>query len=250
MEVLFRILRGFALGLIQGLTEFLPVSSSGHLLLVEKLGVAEPSVATNLFLHLATLFAVVIALRKSVFDLIKKPFGKKAVWIYVVCIPTAVIGLLFKLFLEEALLGKYLSLGFLCTAILLLLSSQTKFKPKPLLGAFLTGIAQGLAVLPGLSRSGTTISAMTMMNYERKEAVELSFLMSIPVIIGGSIFELKDISFATTDWVMLISAFITAFISGLFSLKLMLKNFETAKMPFAFYLLALSLFNLCIDIFI
>lgn len=249
MEIFIRILKGFALGLVQGLTEFLPVSSSGHLLLIEKLGVAPPSVATNLFLHIATLFVVLITMRKSVFDLIRHPFGKKAVWIYIVCIPTAVIGIIFKLFFEDILLGKYLSLCFLITALLLLTANGTRFNPKRNLGAFLTGIVQGLAVLPGISRSGSTISAMTYMNYSKEEATELSFLMSIPVILGGTVLEIKDITFADVDIIMLVTAFLTAFISGFFAIKVMLKNFHIAKTPFAIYLLIISVLNTCIDVF-
>lgn len=249
MSIFIRILKGLALGLVQGLTEFLPVSSSGHLLLIEKLGVSPPSIATNLFLHIATLLVVFICMRKNVFDLIRHPFGKKAVWIYIVCIPTAIIGVIFKLFFEDLLLGKYLSVCFLITALLLLTANKTRFNPKRSVGAFLTGIVQGLAVLPGISRSGSTISALTYMNYEKEEATELSFLMSIPVILGGAIFELKDITWGDIDWIILVTAFITAFISGFFAIKVMLKNFHLAKTPFAIYLLIISVFNVCIDVF-
>lgn len=249
MNIFIRILKGLALGLVQGLTEFLPVSSSGHLLIIEKLGVTPPSIATNLFLHIATLLVVFICMRKSVFDLIRHPFGKKAVWIYIVCIPTAIIGVIFKLFFEDLLLGKYLSVCFLITALLLLTANKTRFNPKRNIGAFLTGIVQGLAVLPGISRSGSTISALTYMNYEKEEATELSFLMSIPVILGGAIFEIKDISWAEIDWIILVTAFITAFISGFFAIKVMLKNFHLAKTPFAIYLLIIAVFNVCLDVF-
>lgn len=250
MEIFLRISKGFALGLVQGLTEFLPVSSSGHLLLIEKLGVAPPSVAINLFLHIATLFVVLITMRKSVYGLIRRPFCEKAIWIYIVCIPTAVIAVLFKLFFKELLMGKYLSLCFLITALLLLTANKTKFDPNRKLGAFLTGVVQGLAVLPGISRSGSTIVAMTYMNYDKDEATELSFLMSIPVILGGAIIEIREITFAEIDWLMLITAFITAFASGFFAIKVMLKNFHLAKTPFAIYLLIISVVNTCIDVFI
>lgn len=250
MNIFIRILKGLALGLVQGLTEFLPVSSSGHLLLIEKLGVAPPSVAINLFLHLATLIVVFVAMRKSVFEWIKHPFGKRAIWIYIVCIPTAVIGLIFKLFFEELLLGKFLSLCFLITALLLLTANKTRLNPKRNIGAFLVGIVQGLAVLPGISRSGSTISALTFLNYDEKEATELSFLMSIPVIVGGALIEIKDLNFAEVDWIMLVTAFIVAFVSGLFAIKVMLKTFRFAKTTFAFYLMAIAVFNTCVDIFV
>lgn len=246
MDLLPNILKGFALGFIQGLTEFLPVSSSGHLLLLERMGVAQPSVTTNLFLHISTLLAVLIVMRKSLFELVKHPLSKKAVWIYVASIPTAVIGMIFKLFLGELLLGKYLSIGFIITAILLLSAKPTKFHPKPLTGALLTGIVQGIAVIPGISRSGSTISAMTAMNYSKEEASELSFLMSIPVIAGGAILEIKDLDFGGMDIAFLTSAFISAFIVGLFSLKIMLKHFNMSRTAFAIYLIALSVVGLII----
>lgn len=249
MEIFTRILKGLALGVVQGLTEFLPVSSSGHLLLIEKLGVAPPSLATNLFLHLATLLVVLISMRKSVFALVRHPFGERMVWILIASIPTAIIGIIFKLFFEELLVGKFLSLSFLVTALLLLTAKPTKFKPNRKTGAFLVGIAQGLAVLPGISRSGTTISTMTFLNYEKEDATELSFLMSIPVIVGGAIVEMKDLTFAEVDWIILATAFLTAFASGFFALKVMLKNFHFARTPFAVYLLVISILNTCIDVF-
>lgn len=245
-----RILKGIALGVVQGLTEFLPVSSSGHLLLVEKLGVAPPSIATNLLLHVATLFAVTIVMRKSVFELVKKPFSKKALWIYVVCIPTAIIGVIFKLFFEDVLLGKLLSPCFLLTAILLLLPSPEKLKLKPFASAVAVGLAQGLAVLPGLSRSGTTIACMNAVGIEKDRRVELSFLISVPVIVGGAIFELKDLDFASADPIMLVSAFLTALVTGIFSIKVMLKSYDAVKTPFAVYLLFLAVFNIVVDIYV
>lgn len=236
--------------MVQGLTEFLPVSSSGHLLLIEKLGVAPPSVATNVFLHVATLVAVFVAMRKSVFELVKKPFCKKALWIYAVCVPTAIIGVIFKIFFEEILLGKFLSLCFLLTALLLLTATPTKVKLKPFSSALVVGLSQGLAVLPGLSRSGTTIACMTAIGIEKDKRAELSFLMSVPVIIGGAIFEIKDVDFVSVDWIMLVSAFLTACVTGIFSIKVMLKNYDAAKTPFAVYLLILAVFNAVVDVYL
>lgn len=244
MDIFIRILKGFALGLVQGLTEFLPVSSSGHLLLLENLGVAPPSVATNLFLHVATLIAVLVTLRKPVFEIIKHPFGKKTLRIVVATIPTAIIGIIFKIYFEDILLGKYLPVGFLLTAILLLTVTPTRVKMNRNLSAFIVGISQGLAVTPGLSRSGTTISFMTALNYSPDESAELSFLMSIPMIIGGAVLELGGLDFNSIDWVMLSSAFVTALISGFLSIKIMLNGWNNARIPFAVYLLFLTAFSI------
>lgn len=249
MDILIRIVKGFALGLVQGLTEFLPVSSSGHLLLLERLGVAPPSVAVNLFLHVSTLIAVLVVLRKPVFDIIRHPFGEKTQWIVIASIPTAAIGIIFKMYFEDILLGKYLSVGFLLTAMLLLTVKPTKIKLDRKISAFIVGISQGLAVVPGLSRSGTTISCMSALNYSADESAELSFLMSIPVIIGGAALEISELNFATVDWIMLSSASITALLIGFLSIKVMLKGWSHARIPFAIYLLFLTIFSNLIYLF-
>lgn len=241
MDIFTKILRGIALGLMQGLTEFLPVSSSGHLLLLENMGLASPSVAMNLFLHVATLLSVVIGMRKSVFDWVRHPFSKRSIWLYITCIPTVIIALIFKLYFEELLLGELLIPCFLITAVILLIPKPNYTKKPNALNAIFAGISQGFAVLPGLSRSGCTIAALRLSGIDEKECVELSFLMSIPVIIGGFILEFKDFSTFDIDIAVIIPAFITAFLSGLLSLKVMTKAFtKKSSLPFSIYLLILS----------
>lgn len=242
MDILSRLLKGIALGFLQGLTEFLPVSSSGHLLLLEKGGLAEPSLTLNLFLHIATLLSVAIGMRKSLYRWIKHPFSSEGIWIYVASIPTLVIAIIFKLFFEELLLGKYVIPCFLVTAIILLIPKPKYNREPNLINAIFAGISQGFAVLPGLSRSGCTITALRLSGIDEKKSVELSFLMSVPVIIGGFIVELKDFTYAEVDILILISSFITAFIVGLISLKAMRNAFnEKTSILFSAYLVLVSI---------
>lgn len=242
MDKLITVIRGMALGLLQGLTEFLPVSSSGHLLLLEKAGFAPQSVTLNLFLHVATLLSIMVGMRKSVIQWIKHPLEKPSVWLYISCIPTVIIAFIFKYFFKEILLGKVLIPCFLITAILLLLPKPNYKNNLNPINATIAGIAQGFAVLPGLSRSGTTIATLRLLGIEEDKSVELSFLMSIPIIIGGFILELKELSSWELDIALLIPAFITAFLSGLLSVKVMTKLFtRKSSLPFSIYLVVLSM---------
>lgn len=184
-------------GIIQGATEFLPVSSSGHLFLAQAFMESAADFGFFVWLHVGTLFAVCVFYRKTIFALLKNPRDKRLLCLILSSVPTFVIAAAFKFFMPENL-GKYLlPTGFLGTFVLLLLN-----KPAPqrknlaamsVRDALIVGTVQGLAVIPGLSRSGSTISALGFMGYGREESGEYSFLLSVPVIIGGAaadIFEL------------------------------------------------------------
>ncbi|MBQ7652767.1 MAG: undecaprenyl-diphosphate phosphatase [Clostridia bacterium] len=244
MYIIITIIRGVLLGAIQGLTEFLPVSSSGHLILFEKMGLAAPSVETNLFLHLATLLSVLVVMRKDVFSLFKRGEKKKLGWLLVATMPTVAVAFAFKYLLPEALSGAFLAPCFFLSATLLLLPSSNKRNAPNLKNAFLTGLAQGVAVLPGVSRSGTTISIMRVLGIEELEAARLSFLLSFPVIIGGVVLEIPETNFADFDALFILPAFISAFIVGLVSLKVMLKAFSSKNaLPFSIYLYIVASFS-------
>ena len=167
MEIIYY----FVLGLVQGLTEFLPVSSSGHLVLLNKLfGNGNNFLFVSILLHVATLFSVCFVLRKEIFELIKHPFSKQTLNIAYATICSFVIVLLFKSFFEDAFGGEYLSICFIITAIILMLSY---FKTKSGLykkydkinwkNSVITGLVQGVAVLPGISRSGSTICSLILL---------------------------------------------------------------------------------------
>ena len=250
------VLQGIVLGITQGLSEFLPISSSGHLILMEKAGGTPPSLLLNLVLHLGTLFAVIILLRKKLWQVIRHPVSAQSGFLFFATVPTAFIAFLFLFFGKDILEGAYLPLGFFSTSAFLLsafivthnkqatplFTSPLKMGKSALFKALATGVIQGLAVIPGLSRSGATISAMEMMGIEKKEATDFSFLLSLPVILGGTVMEL--LSCKGTELLCietLLSGFITSFIFGLLGLKFMLKLLSKGNIPFAFYTLALGI---------
>ena len=233
------------MGLLQGFTEFLPVSSSGHLLLAEKLFRMPENLFFNLMLHLGSLVAVIFVYRKSIWSLLRHPFSKKTLYLLLACVPTFVLAFVFRFYLEDLVNGAILPVGFALTAILLVLGEQfgkNKFAADETNAGvpLLTGFVQGLAVLPGLSRSGSTISAMCLCGVRREDAGEFSFLLSIPIILGSALVECLTMSEA--DWADVAvlptaAGVICAAVSGYLAIKFVLRLLKTAKMKyFAAYL--------------
>ena len=247
MEVVTDIIKYIVLGIVQGLTEFLPVSSSGHLILLERLGIGEASVLFNLMLHLSTLAAVALVMRKELGNWIKHPLSREAKWIYILTLPTIAIAFCFSLFFEDLLLGAMLPTGFLITAFFLILGSVARRKESVLNfnNAFLTGIAQGIAVLPGVSRSGMTITVMTALGIDREKAVKLSFLMSVPIIVGGAVWEgIKGGFVLDCGLIPLVAGMLSAFFSGYIALQFMVKRFGALNyLPFAVYTFLLGILS-------
>lgn len=210
------------LGIIQGLTEFLPVSSSGHLVLAQKLfGLKQAELFFDVGVHLGTLVAVVVVFRREVMKIVSAlmrlihlagsketflhkiesdPQLKMALLIVIGSIPTALLGFLFagiadRLFSSGLITG----LMLMVTGVLLWLTRQTnasvdqirsdRLTPK---NAFMIGIVQGLAIIPGISRSGSTISIGLLLGIDREMAARYSFLLSIPAIIGAGLLNLKE----------------------------------------------------------
>lgn len=242
------IVKGLLLGMVQGLTEFLPVSSSGHLILLERMGLTPPSLLLNLLVHVATLLATILVLRREVWAWVRHPWSKQARWLYLVCVPTAVVAALMMYFAKDALTGRYLPLGFLATSCLLFWSASLNAKPRALTvsNALWVGLAHGLATLPGLSRSGTTISAMRMAGIDHDKAVTLSFLMAIPVTIGGAVVECIGADWGTVNVPLTVAAVVAAFLFGLLGLKVMLRAFGRAMPIFGIYTFALAIVSLWI----
>lgn len=214
-------LSGFILGLIQGLTEFLPVSSSGHLALLEAVGIGESNLFFNLALHLATLLAVVAVYRKRIWELIRHPLSPDARFILTASVPTAVIAALIRFLVPDTV--SFLPFFFTVTAVLLLLPNLIKTPSflikKPTLQAIFVGTMQGLACFNGISRSGATTSTLLMSGFDADKSAELSFLLSIPIIVGSSAVEclaggLTDVSIGG----LAIGA-VTAFVVGLIAIK-------------------------------
>lgn len=240
------IIEGIFLGLLQGLTEFLPVSSSGHLVLAERLGAGEPNLFLNVMLHVGTLAAVIVFYRKRICGLLTSP-NRNGLWLYVVAsVPTAVLGLMAKKWFSDLLSGSLLPLGFMITAVVLAVGEL--YKPDKTKGltyknAFVTGVVQGLAVFPGISRSGSTITAARLMGADKEEAADFSFMLSIPVILGSGALELYE---AVQTGIKIGAAAIlagsaAAFVSGLVALRFMISVVKRRGFwPFVVYMAVLS----------
>lgn len=245
------IIEAIIFGLIQGLSEFLPISSSGHLVLFSKIFSTQGDfIFFSVLLHLATLLAVLIYFHKDVMELIKHPFSKKAQLIYLATIPTIVLVLIFKSFVEDAFSGALLPFCFILTAVLLVISQILSTKSTKKLtkgGAIAMGIAQGIATFPGISRSGSTICTGLILGYERNETASFSFLMSIPIIIASMAYELLKgfkLGFGQIFVAPTIVAFVVAFISGLFSIKFMMWAVNKLKLYwFGVYLLIIGIIS-------
>lgn len=264
------LIESIILGIIQGLTEFLPVSSSGHLELGKViLGVQfeENAVLYSAVVHAATALSTVVIYYKDILAIIKDLFKftwndstKFAAMVLVSMIPAGLAYVFLGDFLEELFSGKIMLVGFmlLVTAGLLYASSRLVSKPGDLtIGkAFLVGISQAVALLPGVSRSGSTISTALMLGISRETAARFSFLMVIPVILGGTVLELKDYfdaeqagQIVEVGADVLIAGFLAAFIAGLAACTWMISMVKNAKLDyFAFYCIVVGVIAITYDL--
>lgn len=227
---------------VQGLTEFLPVSSSGHLLLFEQLfHLSGNLLFLNLFLHLATLLAVVIVYRKKLLEIIKKPFQPYTLKLLLATIFTVVLAFAYEIFEIDKKVTKIYCFGFLATSVLLLLCHRFQKKSGVVTigdisvkNSILVGLVQGIAVVPGLSRSGSTISSLILTGNDEKKSSEFSFLLSIPIIVGGFVLELlkldkNSINTINFDIKIYIFAFFLTFFVSFFALKITIKLLKKQK---------------------
>lgn len=237
------------LAVIQGLTEFLPISSSGHLAILENfMGIEEP-VTITAFLHLGTFFATIIFFRKELFaifsDLIKKESKTQRYILYIIIgnIPIVIFALLFRDFIESSFTDINLILIFLgMTGAIVLLTSLIKNSERQvsLMSALLIGIAQMFAVFPGLSRSGLTISTGLFAKVKPAEAFRFSFLLSLPAVFGANLLELQKI----TQWsnpLELFIGFIISLLSGIIALKILRILVQKWFYLFGIYCLVISI---------
>ena len=235
------------LGIVQGITEFLPVSSSGHLLLFERLLGAETGGADmflGIMLHAGTLLAVCAACFPALLRLLRDK--KRLLYLVFASVPAALVGFLLRGAVDDAFFGgDLLWAAFALTALLLAVCSARigrGYAPR----AFGVGCAQALAVIPGLSRSGTTLAAGVFLGLKREEAAEFSLLMSVPVIAGAVLAEalglvLGGTQAASVGWGSLAAGTLCAFAFGLVSVKLILRVMARGSlMPFAVYLIVLA----------
>ena len=234
------------LGLVQGITEFLPVSSSGHLVLLEKSGIGEPGVMNNLLLHCATLLVVLIVYGKDVVRIVRHPTSKESLFLIAASVPTAVCAGLIRYLLPDT--TDYLPLFFIVTSVVLLLpslfpDSKFDFEKKRTAKALFVGAMQGVACFAGVSRSGTTASALLLSGCPKEEVSRYSFLLSIPIIVGSSAVELFTSSQSTLS-LAVIPGFVVAFFSGFFSLKLFSRVLEKNNLYlFSAYTFLIAVFS-------
>jgi undecaprenyl-diphosphatase len=243
--------------LVQGLTEFLPVSSSGHLLFMEQIfGIDGDILLLNLFLHIATLLAVILVYRKTIWNILKKPLQPLTYKLLLSTAITVVFAVIYELLPMSEIVTKIYGFCFLLTAILLLVTfifqrKSAKVSPKEIStkSAALVGVVQGFAVLPGISRSGSTICSLLLAGNDEEKSAEYSFLLSIPVIVGGFVVELVKLlrsggagnAFATISPWACVFAFVFTFLVAVLSLKITLKLFKNNKfIYFSIYLFILS----------
>lgn len=234
------------LGIVQGLTEFLPVSSSGHLIMFQRFfGLPEDMLLFNIILHIATLLAVVIVFRKKIWQLVRHPFNKTNLYLLISTAITCTLVIIFKDIIDRTFTYKILPFTFVLTAMILYATTFIKKNEGEVTGktACIVGVAQFFAVVPGLSRSGTTISTMLATGTKRQAAAEFSFLMSIPIIVASFVYELMDVGTGATLHVApTIVAFIAATISGIVAIKFMLKIIQNVKLHwFSLYLVVLAI---------
>ena len=269
MTVWEAIWKSIVLGTVQGLTEFLPVSSSGHLVFLQKLLGFQleggSMTFVNVMLHLGTLLAVLVVFRKDILALFHRPL-KALLLLVVATIPAGIVGLLFDDKIEAIFAGDkglyYLSICFAVTALMLLLCELVATRRKKVypLGWRCTmpmGLIQAVALFPGISRSGSTITAGVIAGGNTEDVTKFSFLMSIPVILGSVVIGLKGAIFDEPETFSLmgmagilgiIIGVVFAAVSGFFAIKLMLKVVGKANYKwFALYLVLLSLTSFWLD---
>jgi len=239
------------LGITQGITEFLPISSSGHLAILQKIIHFDKNVLlVDSFLHLGTLLAILIAFRKDIWDIILKR-NWKVIWIlFVASIPTAIIGFGLEKVMDKLSLT-FVGIGFFITAILLIIINRIKkdntndqeIKDLNIKDALIVGTIQGIAVLPGISRSGSTLFASMTRKLKMEEALKFSFLLAIPAILGANILSLtKNFSEALVIKGDLALGLIISCIFGIISIWMLRYLLGKSKLwYFSIYLILLGI---------
>jgi undecaprenyl-diphosphatase len=254
-------LDAFILGCIQGLTEFLPVSSSGHIelgkaVLGTDIASKEENLLFTVVVHFATALSTIIVFRKDIMELIQGLFSFQwneetqfAFKIVLSMIPAVIIGLFFESYLEAMFDGRIVLVGFMLiiTGLLLFLAGRAKLTGKPVSwkDAVIIGVAQAIAMLPGISRSGATISTSVLLGNDRTKAARFSFLMVVPLIFGKIAKDLLsgDVIVSDNSMTPLIVGFAAAFITGLLACTWMISLVKKAKLHyFSYYCFAVGIF--------
>ncbi len=242
------LIKTILLGIIQGLTEFLPISSSGHLVIMQKLlGFEHNQLTISIFLHFGTLIPVAIIFWSDIKDiLLFKKEKRHLTWLILVgIIPTGLMGIYLEDFFTK-LYSSVIITGFMLiiTGFLLYFAEKYSTARKKIsdfkyFNALLVGVFQGMAIIPGISRSGSTIVASLIQNLKREEAARFSFLLSLPVIFGASLLEFIDVykmGLNEINWIPVIAGVISAAIAGYFAIKFLLRVLKTGSLVmFSYY---------------
>lgn len=247
------------LSVLQGLTEWLPISSSAHLALAQYYFIGEIPIVYDIGLHFGTMLAAIIYFREKITKLILSvlKFQKKseefniAMMLALASVPTAIIGFSLKAFFASMYSNPFqIGLALVITAAILLSTLFAKprgAEPNPE-NAIAMGIAQGIAVAPGISRSGSTIAAALHSGMDWKAAATFSFLLAVPAILGATIFELKDTPLQSIDPALFSIGILGALLSGYAAIHLLMNKINENIFPlFAAYCLALGIFVMGIN---
>ena len=254
-------LEALILGIIQGLTEFLPVSSSGHIELAKgilKTDIEEGSMLMTVVLHFATALSTVVIFRKDIAEIISGLFQFKnneafqfSLKIVISMIPAAIVGIVFNDVIEDFFDGNFLLVGLMLivTAALLFFADKAKNTNKDvsIVSSIIIGISQAIAILPGISRSGATISTSVLLGIDRTKAARFSFLMVVPLIFGKMAKDVLSDEFTTTsiESMPLIVGFVSAFFTGLLACQWMIKLVKQSKLTyFAIFCVAAGAYTL------
>lgn len=246
------LLKSILLGILQGITEFLPISSSGHLVIAKSLfGMRFPGISFEIFVHTATLLAIlyvfrsrIISIAASLFNPGKKDRSHDLRFIYLIlvaAVPSPVIGFFWRSWVEEMFTNLDVvgvALLFTGSYIFVTRFALPRRKELGVWDAVVIGVAQAVALVPGISRSGITISTALLLGFRREESAEFCFLLAVPVVLAATMLEIRDVLYGThrVDIYSYIFGFLSAFISGFLSIKLVLKALRKRRFrDFAYY---------------
>lgn len=246
------------LGIVQGLTEFLPVSSSGHLVIFQKiLDFQQPGVTFEVMLHVGTLVAIMAAFWSDIWAMIKKPTSRLVGLIVVGSVPAGLMGVLLKPIFEQAFESvSVVGIGLIITGFLLMLGEKIGSRAWWGKGvenvswgdALFIGLFQGLAITPGISRSGSTIAAGLLRGLDREFAARFSFLLAVPAIAGAGILEAKDVvrdGFASGDFMSYFIGAIAALVSSYLAIRIVMSLVRRGRLSlFSYYCWAVGVLTL------
>lgn len=248
-------LEAFLIGAVQGLTEFLPISSSGHLVILHNLlGVKEQPLTFVVLVHMGTLISVLYAFRSDIAAILRRPFNKLTYLIIVGCIPAGLAGYFLAPYFEKAFESLLVvGVGLICTGFILQISERVadkvifgkEVRETTYKDVVIIGLMQAIAIIPGISRSGSTIAAGLLCGLDREFAARYSFLLSIPVILGAGFLELQDL-FSTGinpgDGIPYLIGVITASVFGLLAIKVVMNLVKAGRLSyFSYYVWLLGL---------